>query len=493
MVEAGTVLGGKYRLRAPLGEGGMGAVWIADNLAIKGAEVAVKVLHAHFARETETVQRFRQEAEAAVCIGHPNIVKVFDFGSSPDGAPYLVMERMVGESLAARLEREGALAPEEAVDIVVEVLRALEAAHDKDILHRDMKPENIFLAQAGELIMPKILDFGVSKILGDDAERVRMTRTGALVGTPAYMSPEQALGDATVDLRSDVWAMGVILYELLSGHLPYEGTNYNAVLIRIATGDSTPLAAVAPHLPPGLVAIVARAMARERGQRFGSVGAMREALERWRRGDDPGVSLPPPQPTPSPRASAPHMHADTMLATPAPTVAPASKPSRVPVLLASVAALTVALVMGVALRRPAAQPALQAEASASMRAATAAGGHALRIDNLPPRAHIAVDDAPVMLPTRLAADGDHRVRVEAPGYRPWMAVVSRPSADVVLRYAGEPEAPTLPTTAEAPTVLPPHAIVPARPPVARGVAGPRRGRRPATGSVNDLLATNPGI
>jgi hypothetical protein len=149
--------------------------------------------------------------------------------------------------------------------------------------------------------------------------------------------------------------------------------------------------------------------------------------------------------------------------------------------------------MGVALRRPAAQPALQAEASASMRAATATGGHALRIDNLPPRAHIAVDDAPVMLPTRLAADGDHRVRVEAPGYRPWMAVVSRPSADVVLRYAGEPEAPTLPTTAEAPTVLPPHAIVPARPPVARGVAGPRRGRRPATGSVNDLLATNPGI
>lgn len=493
MVEAGTILGGKYRLRAPLGEGGMGTVWIADNLAIKGAEVAVKVLHAHFARESETVQRFRQEAEAAVCIGHPNIVKVFDFGSATDGSPYLVMERMVGESLAARLEREGALVPEEAVDIVVEVLRALEAAHEKDILHRDMKPENIFLAQAGELIMPKILDFGVSKILGDDAERVRMTRTGALVGTPAYMSPEQALGDATVDLRSDVWAMGVILYELLSGHLPYEGTNYNAVLIRIATGDSTPLAEVAPHLPSGLVAIVARAMARARGQRFAGIGAMREALERWRRGDDPGVSLPPRSPVPSAPAPVHATHADTMLATPAPTVVPALKASRLPALLVSAAALAVALVMGVALRRTAAQPAVRAEAAVTLRAATGPDRHALRIDNLPPRAHIAVDDAPVMLPTQLAADGDHRVRVDAPGYRPWMAVVSRPTADVVLRYGGEPDA--LPTT-EVPTAVPPPPpaeVVPARGRVARGVAGARRGRRPATGSVNDLLATNPGI
>lgn len=160
MVEAGTVLGGKYRLRALLGEGGMGAVWIADNLAIKGAEVAVKVLHAHFARETETVQRFRQEAEAAVCIGHPNIVKVFDFGSSPDGAPYLVMERMVGESLAARLERSrcarggrrhrggGAARP-----------RSRPRQGHSPSGHEARK----HLPRPGELIMPKILDFGVSK------------------------------------------------------------------------------------------------------------------------------------------------------------------------------------------------------------------------------------------------------------------------------------------------------------------------------------------
>jgi len=491
MVEAGTVLGGKYRLREPLGEGGMGSVWIADNLAIKGAEVAVKVLHAHFARETESVQRFRQEAEAAVCIGHPNIVKVFDFGASPDGAPYLVMERMLGESLAARLEREGRLEPEDAVDIVIEVLRALEAAHDKDILHRDLKPENIFLAQAGERVMPKILDFGVSKILGDDAERVRMTRTGALVGTPAYMSPEQALGDATVDLRSDLWAMGVILYELLSGHLPYEGNNYNAVLIRIATGDCTPLAAVAPHLPIGLQAIVSRAMARERGQRFVRVAAMREALERWRRGDDPGVSLVPAPPVPSLLRSSPHMHAETLLATPAPTLSPPEpRPARWPVWLGSAAALAVAVVMGAFLRHPAAEPAMRAEPTATLRAA-AGVSHQLRIDNLPPRAHIAVDDTPVMLPTRLGADGDHRVRVEAPGYRPWMAVVARPTGNVVLTYAGEPEAPI---AQSPPEVLPGPVVAPVlRAPVARGSTSPRRVRRPAAGSVNDLLATNPGI
>ncbi len=490
MVEAGTVLGGKYRLREPLGEGGMGSVWIADNLAIKGAEVAVKVLHAHFAREPETVQRFKQEAEAAVCIGHPNIVKVFDFGASPDGSPYMVMERMIGESLAARLEREGRLPADDAVDIVVEVLRALEAAHDKDILHRDMKPENIFLAQAGELVMPKILDFGVSKILGDDAERVRMTRTGALVGTPAYMSPEQAMGEATVDLRSDLWAMGVILYELLSGHLPYEGTNYNTVLIRIATGDCTPLESVAPDLPLGLRAIVSRAMARERGQRFASVGAMREALERWRRGDDPGVSLVPSAPVAT-RTSSPHTHAETLLATPAPTLGPPTPPrSRMPVFLGAAAAVAVALVMGVFLRHPAAEPALRAESSASLGAGAGAG-HQLRIDNLPPRAHIAVDDTPVMLPTRLRADGDHRVRVEAPGFRPWMAVVSRPTADVVLAYAGEPEAPTLPAEPVAPSV--PLAVPVGRTPVARGANVPRRPRRHEPGSVNDLLATNPGI
>ena len=279
----GTVLDGRYELTDRLGDGGMGTVWVARNVAVGGAEVAVKLMHANLTGDATAVGRFRNEAEIAASLGHPNIVRVFDFGETDDGAPFMVMERLHGESLAERLERDGALPPREAAQVACTVLDALAAAHARDVLHRDLKPENIFLAQEGDVVTPKILDFGVSKILGDDATRTRMTRTGAILGTPAYMSPEQVMGP-TVDLRSDLWTMGVILYELVTGHLPFDAPNYNAVLVRIATSPPDPIDRYAPGLDAGLVAIIERAMARKPSSRFASAEQMREALGAWLEG-----------------------------------------------------------------------------------------------------------------------------------------------------------------------------------------------------------------
>ncbi|MBL8601774.1 MAG: serine/threonine protein kinase [Myxococcales bacterium] len=483
-MQAGSTLGNKYRLVERLGEGGMGSVWVAENLAIKGAEVAIKVLHGNFMGDADAVRRFRQEAEAAVKIGHPNIVNVIDFGFDDDKTPYLVMERLKGESLAARLEREGALAPREAVEVMLPVLKALEAAHEHDILHRDLKPENIFLARMGEHTHPKVLDFGVSKFLGDDAERVKMTRTGALIGTPAYMSPEQSLGDSTVDLRSDVWALGVILYELISGALPYEGANYNAMLVRIATGEAVPLESITEGVDPKLVAVIARAMARSRRERFASVRAFRQALERWLRGDDPQVSAPPRAPSggagPRPSLDIEGMPTLVDSARTNPKT-PTGWRRRWP--LVGVSAALVAIAAGIALRASPNAAGIEREAQAAMGASVQA--HRLEIAELPPEAHVLLDDRAVMLPTVIREDGDHRVRVDAPGYRPWLTVIARPRTDVTLQYRGEPLA----------QPVAPAPLLPPAPPVAR-VMTPRarvhpaphpQGHRPR--AINDMIGT----
>ena len=452
MLTRGDVIGGKYRLIDPLGEGGMGAVWVAENVSIRGAEVAVKVLHANFARDPDAVRRFRAEAEATVRIGHPNIVRVFDYGQSDDGAPYMVMERLHGESLAERLERDGALPTAEAVEVVTAVLEALDAAHQHEILHRDLKPENIFLARQGDEVRPKILDFGVSKFLGDDAERVRMTRTGALIGTPAYMSPEQARGETSIDLRSDVWAMGVILYELLTGRLPYEASNYNAMMIRIATEGHVPLLEVLPTLDPVLASIAERAMARTARDRYPTARQMREALLACARGEGileapPRGSLPPDRASrgsfePAPMPSL--VGADTLPGDSVTTLRkdPPRPAGRATSMLGG-AVLGGALILGagaVAWRLRATGTETGSVAAVVRPALPAA--HALTITGLPTGARVLLDDAPVALPAVLRADGDHRVRVEVDGAPAWMAVVARPTADVTLAYVA-PAAPVV--------------------------------------------------
>ncbi|MFO0603281.1 MAG: serine/threonine-protein kinase [Polyangiales bacterium] len=478
MIQKGTILGERYELTDRLGEGGMGAVWVARNTAVGGAEVAVKVMHANLAADATAVERFRNEASIAARIGHPNIVRVFDFGLGDDGAPYMVMERLQGESLADRLEREGTLAPKEAARLLATVLEALAAAHALDVLHRDLKPENIFLAREGSAVVPKILDFGVSKILGDDAERTKMTRTGALIGTPAYMSPEQVMG-ATVDLRSDLWAMGVILYELVSGRLPFDGKNYNAVLVRIATGDTDPITMHVPSVDPGLAAILERAMARKASGRFPSAEAMREALTDWVEGRCSVAAVRAPRTPSGTDRSTPFVYEQSDTLPGATTFGGA--PARRPWWIAAAAAATLALAVGVAARNPFTRP-HEANAALTQRAT-------LRIGALPPGARVTVDDQTVMLPAQITAS-DHRVRVSAPGYREWMQVVPRPTGDVNLAFDGErlpPEAPPAPAVAAvaqpgAAPVIAPAAVTHRRP--ARNAS---RGAHGRTGSINDHI------
>jgi len=210
-------------------------VYEAEHVAI-GRSVAVKVLHPSQARKKVSVKRFHHEARAAGAIGHPNICEVYDLGELDDGSPYLVMERMVGETLADHIVKQGALPFDEVLDLLTQVLSGLIAAHEKGIVHRDIKPENVFLTRrVGCPPIAKLLDFGVSKMLplGDREEELHLTRTGMVMGTPFYMSPEQARGDRDLDARVDLYACGVIMYEALTARRPFLAANYNALLLQI--------------------------------------------------------------------------------------------------------------------------------------------------------------------------------------------------------------------------------------------------------------------
>ncbi|MBN1774275.1 MAG: serine/threonine protein kinase [Deltaproteobacteria bacterium] len=225
MDRTGQIVGEKYRLSRLIGEGGMGEVYEAQHTII-GRRCAVKFLHPEMARQAEVVTRFVREAQAASAIGHRGIIDIYDVGTTPDGAPYLVMEFLEGASLGGRLETSGRLPVHTAVEIVAQVLSALRVAHQRGIVHRDLKPDNIYLVESpGSPMVVKLLDFGISKmtVVGDGQQR--MTQTGAVLGTPVYMSPEQAAGRSDADHRLDIYAMGVILFELLTGRLPYGGTN----------------------------------------------------------------------------------------------------------------------------------------------------------------------------------------------------------------------------------------------------------------------------
>jgi serine/threonine-protein kinase len=235
----GQVLDNKYQLTEFLGKGGMGAVYKGRHVVI-GKTVAVKFLLREFAKNKEVVQRFYREAQAAAAIGHGSIIDVMDVGISPDNEPYLVMEYLEGENLGAMLERAGPLSMQAACGVMEPVLLALQAAHQKGIIHRDLKPDNIFLVyRESESPKVKLIDFGISKF-SEGLQGEKLTQTGLVMGTPAYMSPEQARGDSDLDHRSDVYSMGVILYEMLTGKLPFSGDNFTAIIINILTADPMP-------------------------------------------------------------------------------------------------------------------------------------------------------------------------------------------------------------------------------------------------------------
>ncbi len=296
---AGHLLGktveGRYRVRGILGEGGMGTVFEAEHITL-GRSVAIKVLHSAHATKKDSIRRFQQEARAAGAIGHPNICGVIDLGTLDDGSPYIVMERLLGETLADRVASEGGLPFEDVIDILIQVLSGLVAAHEQQIVHRDIKPENIFLTQrVGCPPLVKLLDFGVSKMTGRAgafrAEDLALTRTGMVMGTPFYMAPEQARGERDLDARVDLYACGVILYEALTGRRPFTAANYNALLVQILTASPRPATELRPALPPGFDVVIDKAMARRRDDRYATASDFQRDLQALRPQSVPRVAV----------------------------------------------------------------------------------------------------------------------------------------------------------------------------------------------------------
>jgi CheY-like chemotaxis protein len=296
----GELLAGRYRIGRLLGTGGMGAVYEATREDLGQMRVAVKVLHASLAEDATLLSRFRREAETVGLINHPNIVRILDFHAESAEPPILVMELLDGVSLRQEFVRHGRFTQARAVFVASQLLAALAAVHRAQVIHRDIKPENVLLtAMSGLGDIVKVLDFGVAKQL-EAVHSEKLTQTGMVLGTPTYMAPEHARGGA-IDTRSDLYSVGALMYEALTGQAPYTGDNYNALLFAIQQGTPAPLAGVRPDLDPELVSVVVRAMRTEPSERFQTAEEMIDALAPWLKLDS-GSNTPPAS---SPAAFAP--------------------------------------------------------------------------------------------------------------------------------------------------------------------------------------------
>jgi hypothetical protein len=234
----GEIIADKYKLVSQLGAGGMGSLWMAKNLQLD-APVALKLIRADIASK-EADERFITEARTLARLRHPNIVRVFDFGRTRHEDPYIVMELLQGETLGGRLNRTARLPPAHALQLILPIVDALVAAHAKGVVHRDIKPDNVFLADDDGRLQPKLLDFGIAKTTTGLDER-RLTRTGTVIGSPEYLSPEQARGAEGIDFHTDIWSLSVVIYECLAGQLPFEGSNYNSLLRSIIEDEPAAL------------------------------------------------------------------------------------------------------------------------------------------------------------------------------------------------------------------------------------------------------------
>jgi serine/threonine protein kinase len=289
-LQAGQLLGGKYRLIRPLGKGGMGWVWHAHHLTLN-APVALKLINTAY-EDAETVQRFLGEARMAAQLRSPHVVQILDYGVD-DGVPHIAMELLEGESLAERLTRVGRLSALETARVVQHVVRAIARAHDSGIVHRDLKPENVFMVQNEDEQIAKVLDFGIAKgsaaQLGKSAAAA--TRSGALLGTPYYMSPEQVDDVKAVDHRADIWALGVLAYRCLLGTLPFEGEGVGRVVLAICS-HPIPIPSERGPVPDGFDAWFARACARDPAERYDSARRAGRELVAVCEGQSPSESTP---------------------------------------------------------------------------------------------------------------------------------------------------------------------------------------------------------
>jgi serine/threonine-protein kinase len=278
----GRLISGRYRLIAPLGEGGMATIWRAIDQQLD-REVAVKLLRPQFSADAGFAARFKQEARSAGGLSHPNIVSVYDYGTDgADGEQYIVMELVSGSDLATILRDRRTLSTDDAVRVAIGVAAALEVAHRKGIVHRDVKPGNILITDTGDV---KVTDFGIARAVAEAS----MTVTGTTLGSVHYFSPEQARGDEVTG-ASDVYSLAIVLYEMLTGRRPFEADSAAAVALKRLTEDPATPSAIGVSLPAGLEAIVMRGLARDAAERFPDAGAFAEALRVWRRHPD---AVPP--------------------------------------------------------------------------------------------------------------------------------------------------------------------------------------------------------
>jgi serine/threonine protein kinase len=291
MIELGQTVG-NYRITAKLGEGGMGAVYLAEHPVI-GRKAALKVINPQHARNADVVGRFVNEATAINRIGHEHIVEVTDFGRTPAGDFYFIMEYLEGGPLSDLIAREAPLPPARALAIAAQIADALAASHAHGVIHRDLKPENIFLVSRGEDgAFVKVLDFGLAKLVDGGDLAPHETRAGVVMGTPYYMSPEQCEGRGELDQRADIYALGVVLFEMLTGKVPFGGNRYAEVIMKQITMRPPAARSLVPELPETLDIVLHRALAKDPAERFLTMAAFREALlEPARVGGTPRVSV----------------------------------------------------------------------------------------------------------------------------------------------------------------------------------------------------------
>jgi len=320
VVPIGAMLDGRYRVDSVLGKGGMGRVYKGEHTGI-GRAVAIKVLHADLGRNKEAAARFQREALASGRLDHPNIVGVSDSGVLEDGCPYLVMEVLEGEELGKRLERDKRIPWPEAIEIMRGVLSGLRHAHERGVVHRDIKPDNVFLANKDGEVVVKLLDFGIAKLYQGDAGDPATTRAGLTVGTPAYLSPEQAVG-GEIKPATDLYSASVVFYEMLAGRPPFEDTDPLSIMTAHVSREPPTFAEVAPDLklPPGLERVVRHGLEKVSAERIQTANEYMDALDAVLRAAGyavmprasgqvriptpaPGsITLPPANATPSPFA-----------------------------------------------------------------------------------------------------------------------------------------------------------------------------------------------